>query len=454
MSGAWQNCCCSIAPGGHKCVNGLAWWPGYLPFTLDDVTLNTIRFQSAAAPSDFAQPPTVVKYRTHYYRSYGVVTCTLPDSSPWRQEVEVIIEFRFDEFYGDLTYARVRDWTTTNDVGSPSNVDVNWSRSSGTLFSSSAVAAFVNPGTVVWPTDDGGGVVRIFHTAKHRMMITPFPAVSSSTAALHPNNYDIVEEDDFDPGAAGTNGHYLFDLVMDLRDGVTFVAAADTAALLAEMQTITLADQPLTMLQPNVGSLTLTRWRNPASYSEETVFAFTERAAELVSGGTSASGSNFITRVQSRHAAGIVAINQGIELPEDVIVSYGLPNGLFDGGYKLPLLTLQAGSDWWDEPQTACAVRASHSLVNLQTGLYCGNTETVIDPDTGFPVTWYYDFEAIVPNNEGNDAGAIVVGVNGLTPRVRAFGVAELQAQLDAVGEAYGAGWIGTSPFSTRPTCP
>lgn len=424
-------CCGSDVALGHKCVNGLAWWPGFLAFTLNGSTLNTTRHQTATNTPFVSR-----KFRTYTYHSEATNSYTNPSLGLQTYEATYDVTFVFDADYGDLVSATASRTYLAN--GSPSGAypdyDYSWDRSDG-LFAASSVASVVTPSTASWPFSSSG--IRVNNLS---VFDTTYQAglPANGVVTLDDNDLTFSETTTYDPGPAlGTDGNYEVTTRITLSDESTFADRADEAVALANGLTLGTADASLTTLYP----ISLTSWRDPGSYSQAATFAFTETAADIVAAGSAEDASNNMIRCHNRYASEIITVMLGVTLPEGIITAYGLPNGAFDGGYTSGLFTMSGATNFWDEPQVDVAVRAARSIVNLDTGLFCGNT-----------ATYYYDFEGIVPN-DNNTAGPMAVGVHGLSAQVRSFTITELQSQLAALSATYGAGWLGSSPM-TRPSCP
>jgi hypothetical protein len=431
---------------GHKQKVGLAWWPGFLPFTLDWTTLNTTKFQHAAN-----NPHTTTKYRT--WRYYATISNTYTDNfdNPVAVESSIELALTFDAIYGDLSAATATRIFTIN--GDPEvtfpDYDYTWTRADG-LFVDSDIYAIVNPDSAAWGYLSGSDV-KIDNHARVTIVTAAAHGNIPSSGIVTLDATELVWDDeaDYDPGEAiGTDGHYILTTSITLSDAYTYLACANDAKALSDGVSLSLRNTQLSMFYGGVGSATLTKWRDPATYTYTTEFCFWGDANDLVTAGDATSATNYLAAVKNRHVSATILFNLGLKKPEGMMVSYGYVNVL---GSQFILFELEAPDDWWDEGETAIAIRSGESLVNLATGLFDGNT--VVPPTYPFPLAWYYDFEMVLPHESDLTMTTNYVGVYDKPAGVRAFPITELQTQLAAISRTYGTGWLAEG-VGTRPASP
>lgn len=425
--------------GGHKLYAGIAWWPGYLPFSLDGSTLNTTKFQHVA-------PTTSTKYRQ--YRYYTTGTCVWVDVVLVTQTEEYFQEiiFVFDEDYGDLQSATYRARRTRNGV-IQSDTDEEWSRAADGYYSDHAIASHVSgPDSVTWPTDAGSGNVSIYHSARaHQQAFGNFDGGNTITLPLNATTFDLAESGEYDPGpASATNGTYSFTLSLQLSAALTQTERADEAARLAvAIGTVTGAQQTVSaIVKTQYAAFSIAQWR--AASAASVAHAMTEDAETL--GGNA---TNVIGRAFNRYAVAEVNMRLDLTKPEGCVASYGIPEQTIQTGYPGYIVWIAAPSKWWDEPQMGTAIRSARSIVNLDIGLACGQTKT-----DGFSI-WYYDFEIVTPQEAGGVVGNMTVGVHAIDPQVRVFDIPELQGQLGSLSREFGVGWLAVRMGNgSVPACP
>lgn len=429
-------CKFTFIEGGHKSVQGIAWWPGFCPFTIDGSTLNTTRFQT-----DHGEPDTETKYRRYYYRSETFNSLLYAGSVPSSLRTIQEIEFIFHEFFGDLEYAHVSLTSTTTGIGSspPPDYDYEWSRADGFYSDSDNADEISGPNVVPWPELDGSDVVLENST------LSVDPAFQSGipyTGIVDLNatslTYSDAGEYDVPPGI-GEDGDYEIEVEASLSEAMSYDDVVTIANSLATGQTMTAGDQTLSMVQGSgvqTYSLTTADWDDPASVSSSCVFAMTARAQEIVAGADVEAATNVPLTCYNRFSEDPILINGEIDDPEGIVAATGIPTGEFINGIGILSIT-----HFWDYPQTAVALSSVCSIVALESGLFCGNTT----PDL-------YDYELILPSSRDGTKGTPSIGVGHIPPQIRPFPISELQTQLGAGN--YGSGWLGISPGGvTRPDC-
>ncbi len=399
-----------------------------MPFTLDGSTLNTTRRQGAAN-----LPYTNRKYVTYTYESVMENTYTDTGTTGRSYTTNNNYSFTFDAVYGDLVSAYAN--RTTLKDGSPDggvpDYDLEWNVTDGLFADSDIYAGGITPDTVLWPHIVSGDVVidNASYAISSYQDGIPYDGIVSldATSLIHSAGGA------YDPGfAVGTDGNYSTDVTITLSGELTQTTVATTAKDMANDLALSSADVTLSLCHLD----TYAKWQDPTSYIFSTVFTFAEYAQTLVTAGTVTSAANNIFRCYNRYAGGIVNLNYGVEAPEGVVVAFGMLNGV---------VTFSGMAHNWDEPQFGMGLRSTRSLDYLPTGLFCGNTITIV-----FDV-YYYDTELLYPMEADGSVGGPDVGIGPVAAGLQSFSIAQLQTQLAGLGRTLGAGYIGT--LTESPDC-
>ncbi len=422
---------------GCKIVEGISWWPGYLPFTIDGSTLNTARVQTASFT-----PYSASKYLTYIYEAQVDNEYT-DNTGVQTMHAFFRYEFVFDAEYGDLVSAAAEQTYTVNGVTQFGSFDRTWNRSDGYLSDSDLGAGGFGPDDVPWPSLSGSDVI-IACTAIHdptRQAGIPYTGI----VPLDPTELSYSDSGTYTPPpgtGALADGTYSVSVEVTLGSEITITNRAEQAKTLSEAAGLSTSDWTTDMLWMGASGVdSLDRWRDPDTYEASAVFSFTEYADDLVTAGDDDDATNRIAVCYNRYKEGIVFAHKGIQDPEYMVVAYGVPNDeyAFQAYPFGPVFAFTAPGDWWDEPQVTLAVRSTRSIVNLEIGLECGN------PDD-------YDYEKILTQDSDGTIGAVSIGDSHIASGVRAYTIENLQTYLAAQSRTFGSGWIGTS-ISGQPSC-